>query len=197
MDEMGEFATAEPLCQQSLNIMRKVNGCEHPATGRALYNLAVLYQSMGNSPKAAPLFDQAFHVLKKALGLDHPLTVSSLGALTFVKVALAQSDEARKLGQQYYKLSLGLLARILGFASEQDRLAYEHSVAPYSLLASIGGEDTLIADAVLHYKGIVLDSIVEDRVVAERSADQALVEELNTAKSQLGQLLLRSFACLE
>jgi hypothetical protein len=48
--------------------------------------------------------------------------------------------------------------------------------------------------AVLRYKGVVLDSIVEDRLLAEASQgseDQKLVEQLNLDKRQLGQLLLQ------
>src|SRR6266481_8590473 len=48
--------------------------------------------------------------------------------------------------------------------------------------------------AVLRYKGAVLDSIVEDRLLAEASQgseDQKLVEQLNLDKRQLGQLLLQ------
>jgi CHAT domain-containing protein len=51
-----------------------------------------------------------------------------------------------------------------------------------------------LAVAVLRYKGVVLDSIVEDRVLAEASqgsGDQKLVEQLNLDKRQLGQLLLQ------
>ena len=51
-----------------------------------------------------------------------------------------------------------------------------------------------LAAAVLRYKGVVLDSIVEDRLLAEASdgsEDQKLVEQLNLDKRQLGQLLLQ------
>ena len=51
-----------------------------------------------------------------------------------------------------------------------------------------------MAAAVLRYKGVVLDSIVEDRLLAEASQgseDQKLVEQLNLDKTQLGQLLLQ------
>ena len=50
--------------------------------------------------------------------------------------------------------------------------------------------ETDLAAAVLGYKGVVLDSIVEDRRLAEAAKgrpDQKLVEQLNFDKSQLGQ----------
>src|SRR5208282_5275454 len=66
---------------------------------------------------------------------------------------------------------------------------------PYSLFPFLKGTEADLAAAVLRYKGVVLDSIVEDRLLAEASQgteDQKLVEQLNLDKRQLGQLLLQS-----
>jgi hypothetical protein len=52
-----------------------------------------------------------------------------------------------------------------------------------------------LADTVLHYKGVVLDSIIEDRLLAETSkveANRQLVEELRLKKRGLAQLLLQA-----
>jgi CHAT domain-containing protein len=74
-------------------------------------------------------------------------------------------------------------------------LAYLEIFHPYSLFPFLRGTETDLTAAVLRYKGIVLDSIVEDRLLAEASQgseDQKLVEQLNQEKRQLGQLLLQS-----
>jgi CHAT domain-containing protein len=52
-----------------------------------------------------------------------------------------------------------------------------------------------MASAVLRYKGVVLDSIIEDRLIAEvteRSEDRRLLEQLDADKKRLGQLLLQT-----
>jgi hypothetical protein len=72
-------------------------------------------------------------------------------------------------------------------------LAYLEVFHPYRFFPILKGTETDLAAAVLRYKGVVLDSIVEDRLLAEASRgseDQKLVEQLNVDKSQLGQLLL-------
>jgi hypothetical protein len=54
--------------------------------------------------------------------------------------------------------------------------------------------ETDLAAAVLRYKGVVLDSIVEDRLLAQASQgseDQKLVEQLKLDKRERGQLLLQ------
>src|SRR5208282_4717301 len=66
---------------------------------------------------------------------------------------------------------------------------------PYSLFPFLKGTEADLANAVLRYKGVVLDSIVEDRLLAEASQgseDQQVVEQLKLDKRQLGQLLLQS-----
>jgi len=73
-------------------------------------------------------------------------------------------------------------------------LTYLDIFHPYSLFPFLKGTGADLAVAVLRYKGAVLDSIVEDRLLAEAShgsEDQKLVEQLNLDKSQLGQLLLQ------
>ena len=58
---------------------------------------------------------------------------------------------------------------------------------------ALGQSDRLLAGAILHYKGVVLDSIIEDRLLAETSKDEVqrqLVEEFKVKKQALAQLLL-------
>jgi hypothetical protein len=82
----------------------------------------------------------------------------------------------------------------LSFTSEQQRLAYLNIFDPYSLFPVLKGTEADLATAVLRYKGVVLDSIIEDRLLAQASKgseDQKLVDQLNLDKSELGQLLLQ------
>jgi len=89
----------------------------------------------------------------------------------------------------------GLLAKVLAFASEEQRLAFESTMHPYTLLGAVTGAEAQLAELVLHYKGIVLDSIIEDRSLAdaEKTADDRnLLAKLNNDKRELGQLLLQT-----
>ena len=107
---------------------------------------------------------------------------------------LGRIDEATALARQASAAQLTILSKIFSFTSEQQRLAYLDIFHPYSLFPFLKGTETDLAAAVLRYKGVVLDSIVEDRLLAEASQgseDQKLVEQLNLDKSQLGQLLLQ------
>ena len=55
---MGDYAKAEPLFKEALQIRQKVLGPEHPDTAQSLNNLAELYQAMGDYAKAEPLLQR-------------------------------------------------------------------------------------------------------------------------------------------
>jgi tetratricopeptide (TPR) repeat protein len=75
---MGDYAKAEPLFQQALQIRKKALGPEHPDTANSLNNLAFLYSRIGDYANAEPLFQEAVQLNKKLLGRDHPDTARSL-----------------------------------------------------------------------------------------------------------------------
>ena len=191
---IGEYAKAEPLYQEAFRIRQKVLGPEHPYTAQSLDNLAMLYKYMGEYAKAEPLFQEALRIRQKVLGPEHPDTATILDNLAYFEFDLGRIDEATALARQASAAELTALSKIFSFTSEQQRLAYLDIFHPYSLFPFLKGTETDLAKAVLRYKGIVLDSIIEDRLLAEASQgseDQKLLEQLNLDKSQLGQLLLQ------
>ena len=192
--EVGEYAKAEPLYQQALGIFQKVLGPEHGSTATSLNNLAALYEEIGDYAEAEPLYHQALGIRQKVLGPEHPDTAASLDNLAWLCFDLGRMDEATALARQASAAQLTILSKIFSFTSEQQRLAYLHIFHPYSLFPFLKGTEADLAEAVLRYKGVVLDSIVEDRLLAEASQgseDQKRVEQLNVDKRQLGQLLLQ------
>jgi tetratricopeptide (TPR) repeat protein len=192
--EMGEYAKAEPLYLETLQIQQRLFGTEHPDTATATYNLALLYQSMGEYVKAESLCQEALRTRQKLLGAEHPDTASAIGQLATLEFDLGRIDEATALARQASAAKLTFLSKIFSFTSEQQRLAYLDIFNPYSLFAVLKGTEADLAAVVLRYKGIVLDSIVEDRLLAEAGGSgegQKLVEQLNLDKRQLGQLYLQ------
>jgi CHAT domain-containing protein len=59
----------------------------------------------------------------------------------------------------------------------------------------LNGSEIDLAAAVIRYKGAVLDSVIEDRLVAEASRDpddRKVIEQLQSTRQQLGKLLLQT-----
>src|SRR5207302_10704033 len=71
-------------------------------------------------------------------------------------------------------------------------LAFQKTTNAYTLAATLGTAPEL-AETVLRQKGVVLDSLLEDRLVAEASGDpkqREIIEKLRAAKQRLMQLVL-------
>ena len=84
------------------------------------------------------------------------------------------------------------LGNILSFTSEQQRLAFQEKTNPFALVATLGSAPD-IAQAILHDKGVVLDSLLEDRLVAEASNDpkqRQVIDQIRAAKQRFTQLLM-------
>ena len=69
---MGDYAKAEPLLEQSLEINKLMLGEKHRTYARSLNNLAGLYLQNGSYAKAEPLYRQAIEIYKQSLGEKHP-----------------------------------------------------------------------------------------------------------------------------
>ena len=59
---MGRLEDAEPLLRESLEIMRKALGAEHPIVGASLNNMGTLLKALGRLEEAEPLLRQSLEI---------------------------------------------------------------------------------------------------------------------------------------
>jgi tetratricopeptide (TPR) repeat protein len=192
--EMGDYAKVETLLQRALAIREKALGAEHPDTADSLNNLAALYHSMRDYAKAEPLWRRALAIKEQALGAEHPDTAIILANLAFLSIGLGEPAGAQEFAVRAYKAQKAQLANILSFTSEQQRLAFQEKTNQFSLPATLGSAPD-IAQAILRTKGVVLDSLVEDRLVAEAGKDpkqREVIDQLRAAKQRYTQLLMET-----
>ena len=191
-DSMSNYAKAEPLYQRALRIYEKALGPNHPNNAKVLNNLALLYVSMGNYAKAESLYQRALKIIEKALGPDHPDAATTLENLALLKIDLGEAKDATPLATRASQAEEKYLSNILSFTSEQQRLTFQKTTTPYTLFATLGSAAEL-AQTILRQKGVVLDSLLEDRLVAEASVDpkqREIIEQLQAGKQRLMQLVL-------
>src|SRR6202790_1229752 len=134
---MGDYAEAEPLYKEALEIRQKVLGRDHPDTAQSLNNLAGLYKATGDYAKAEPLYKEALEIYQKVLGREHPDTATSLNNLALLELDLGQIQEAKRLCQLGHAAGLKVFSQILSFGSEDQRLAYQRRSTPYTLFAAL------------------------------------------------------------
>ena len=95
--ENGDWATAEQLELQVIEIRKTLLGPEHPDTLLSMANLARTYSNQGRWNEAEQLQLQVMDIRKKLLGPEHPDTLSSMGNL-----ASTYSDQGRWNEQSSY-----------------------------------------------------------------------------------------------
>ena len=107
---LGNYAAAEPLLRQALEIIRKALGEEHPDYAQSLNNLAMLYRMLGNYAAAEPLLRQASEIRRKALGEKHPDYATSLNNLAVPYQDMGNCAAAEPL----YRQASVILRQVLG-----------------------------------------------------------------------------------
>ena len=185
----ASLAKAESLLQRCLKISEKLQGTNHPDTATSLNNLALLYSDMGNYAQAEPLFQRSLKVYENVGGPNHPEAAAILGNLALLELDRNRPDAALGYARRLIAPTQEGTSQILAFASEGERLAYQKQQQATSLLASLGAAPEL-AQIVLRNKGLVLDSLLEERLAVEACVDpsiKAVVELLHARGRQLMQ----------
>lgn len=186
----GEPAKAEPHLNRALGIYRETGATNHENFAVTLTSLAHLHEARGDLAQAQQACQHAIDVFERALGVAHSRTAMARKQLARLYLETGQTSEAMAVAAQVMQIEEKLLANVLEFTSEPQRLSYQSQADPYWLLASLGMARELAA-VILHNKGIILDSLLEDRAAAA-SAGQSreALERLVRAKERLSHLAL-------
>ena len=191
-DSIGAHEKAEALLKRALSIRTKALGPEHPDLATSLNNLAGAYSSICDFAQAEPLYRKALAITEKAFGPDSPQTAGSVQNLAFLELDLGHAAEALRLSWRAEEASEKTLANILSFSSEQQRMRFQSTQHPYMLPPTLG-DAPLIARTLLRWKGVVLDSILEDRAVARRAGEKGFGDLLEAVKGLQAELMKLTF----
>jgi tetratricopeptide (TPR) repeat protein len=107
---LGDYAKAEPLFRQGIEITRRFRGGNHPDLPTTLSNLGVLYRSMGKYQAAEPLYREALELRRRLLGEEHPDVAMSLNNLGLLFKDMCDFGAAEKM----YRQALELYRRVHG-----------------------------------------------------------------------------------
>ena len=129
---MGEYAKAEPLSRQSLQIRKQALGEKHPDYATSLDNLATLHEDLGDYGQADLCFLEALEIRKAALGEKHPEYATSLDNLA----ALYKTKGAFRKAEPFYREALQI---------RKDTLGEQHPMYATSL-CSLAGLYTAMGD---------------------------------------------------
>lgn len=147
---------------------------------------------LGRFEEAAASYEKALSLIQKQYPTGHPAILEIRESESLLAEASGDREAAVAKAQEVLAGRMSNLETVLSFADESQRLAYRSSIDPWSLFASLDLPDELY-ETVLRTKGIVLESILEDRGVAKQASDSELADslaELQTLRRQLMEALL-------
>ncbi len=182
----GRNAEAEEILKRVVRIYEVASGQQHPRLGLALGNIGELHHRQGRHAEAESYFEKAVALVERGLHPDHPDTAMFLNGLALARIDLGKPGVNQLVAREQGVLEKAL-AEILSFSSEEGRMDFQATQTPFNLPATIGSAG-LMADAVLRWKGVVLDSMLEDRAVAWESMGAGFereLEEISELKARL------------
>ena len=186
---MGGYAKAVPLQERALAIQEKSLGAQHPDTAGSLNNLAASYQDMGHYAKALVLYERALAITEKSLGPQHPDTARSLKNLAKLTYQMGDITSSRKFASQHVAAIQRQQQSMLSL-DERSRMVWQNSSISFWFACVLRPEP--LAQLVLRQKGVVLDSLLEDRSLtlgAETDPEgRAKFEEIAALRTKLAQI---------
>ena len=187
---MGKHEHASEYHQKSLGIRLELLGADHPDVAGNYNSMGLGHIVNGEYEKALELHGKALGIGLKKLGSSHPILTSSYNGIGLAHLGLKDSVSALAVARKAQGIEATRLAYILTFTSELQRMNYQRSRYPYFIMGTLGSA-TDLAKAILHNKGIVLSSIMEDQLAAQASSDpkiKELVSQLLGASQHLNKL---------
>jgi len=198
----GKHAEAESLLVLALNKCKSLKGENHPDVAQPLNNLAAFYQSHQKYNEAKLYLNQALQLIENNLGPDHPQVGSVLNNMALLEIARRRPEAYIPLLKRKFSIEAKVMRTVFSSASEVDRLAfagtfmYGFDLLQSAVVQESPQEDRVIKiglDTTLQRKGLVLDSLTDERRALMNSDNKELVEiatKLNEVSSNLATLTL-------
>jgi CHAT domain-containing protein/tetratricopeptide (TPR) repeat protein len=183
----GNNAKALTLGERAVAIEEKSLGPDHPDTALSLIQLANTYKVMGNYAKALPLQERAVAIAEKSLGPNNRITLNSLLHLSIIRYLNGYDlPNIRVPLEKMYSSKDRCIETILS-VDEHTRNTWRQEFLKYDMIEFLQTEQ--IAQFVLHTKGVVLDSLMEDRVALKGfGVDSPEWLEVQSARFRIGKI---------
>ncbi|MBS0659040.1 MAG: CHAT domain-containing protein [Verrucomicrobia bacterium] len=182
---------AARLAARALAIQEKQRGPQHRDVAEALRDAATVELRRPGGARDPEKVEQqlrrALEIYEREFGPASRHTVGALDKLAISAHRAGRRGEAREYARRALRGKEAMLASVLSFAPESQRLAYK-ALADAASVPAVLGETDLLAEAVLRTEAIVLDSLLEDRRVVSASADPAIRAQVELTRDLRSRL---------
>jgi TPR repeat protein len=191
----ARYEEGKPLIMRALTIWRKTFSNTRPdLTLNSMNRLALLLARRVNDAELEPLLKQIAATAEKTLGPNHPIVATSLRQLASLYHARGQDEQAEPLLTRATDITHLQLMQVLIGWGERERLNWQRQNLSFDLPAALF-QPQAMADYILHFKGVVLDSLVQDRKLAANDSSgegRKKLDELLSLRGQLSKIELDS-----
>lgn len=185
----GEFAKAVPFFEHSVEIIRKSLGSQHTTTAEYLANLGNAYFEQGNYAKAAQINEQALTILEQTFGPDSPPLINTYHSLAGCYYMIGEIHNARNYAIKLVNAKQRQLPTILTL-DENSRLFWQNSNLDFWIACVLTPD--LLQQVIFNQKGVVLDSLAEDRAMALAAGSSgegaSILEKIKSLQSRLSKI---------
>lgn len=189
----GELTQAENAFQKAFDVVSGVPWLEERNAPYAWVALGEIAERRGAYHEAQSLYWKANRLWTSwPARRTSSFTAEILSRIALIDLVLGERDAALALADPIQDINEQLFADVFSFASERERLlfhakSFQQSVDLWATL----GDPKPLARAVLRTKGIVLDSSLEDQLLADGSAryvERRYIDQLIDARRRLAQV---------
>jgi CHAT domain-containing protein/tetratricopeptide (TPR) repeat protein len=195
--DAGQTDEAEALYEEALEVQiaRLGPGSADVALTKAF--LAICHGKAGRAEQAKLLFEEVLEAQENQFGFDSFDVIRTLFNLALVEIDLGNRERALSLARRRSEALRRLIAEILPRSSEFERLQFMSGESFYTLIASLESAPD-IADAVLQAKGLVLDTLLEERRLIREFGGEGEFDGIRTRlrdrRNRLGRARLENDA---
>ena len=194
--ELGQFYLEQGNLEQAETVMRPVlsTAAENLPGNRdqkwsVLQCLAAWYEQQGEYDQAKTLARQNFDLVKDLAQIAPDVYSGPLKNLAEIELGLGNPNGAVAFANQIQDAEERKLGEVFSFSNERQRLSYQARGSDKGLdLWARAGAVQPLCRAVLRRKGLVLDSLLEDRRSVEKSDDpraRELLEQVRIARERV------------
>jgi CHAT domain-containing protein/tetratricopeptide (TPR) repeat protein len=153
-------------------------------------NLGTIFSAKRDFIQADFYFKEAFELNKKTFGLRHNKTLLNISNLAFLNYEYDKHADALEYAQVAVSSQNDTKPYVLSM-DEKSRLAWQKTDYSYSYAVILPPDQ--IADLIQGNKGVVFDSLLEDRAVAlasgQRSDGAATLQKIADLRARLSKIL--------
>jgi len=198
----GEYNKAEQLFSQSLNLIQKELGTEHPIYVETLTALADFYRSAERYRESESTYRHLSEIIIESIGKKHPVYLSNLINLGLMEIFNGKSGDGMKTLLQVSEINDLMITQMFSMSDEKEIQEYIRGFSnDYFMLLSVFSEYyselkkymPSVLDVVLKRKAISLEikALRRDKILLSQHQElRDKFERLRNAQKTMARLMM-------